>query len=116
MAHLTDTRVEVQDDPNTRVVSFATTEGQVEFVDLGDDPSVEVDYQPVSVTEAASILGDVADDIGTDAVQVACSILADIDEEEMFDRFENESDATIRAHTDGIAVIHEDGTVESVKL
>lgn len=110
MTRLTDTRVEVQDDENNRTVSFETDEGQVEFIDFGDEPSVEVDWAPVTVTEAAAILGDVAEDIGTDATQVACDILADIDEEAMMEFFENESDQTILADADGIVVV-EDGEV-----
>lgn len=108
MTRLTDTRVEVQDDSNTRVVAFETDAGSVEFIGMGDEPSVEVDFEPVSVTEAAEILGDVADDLGTEAVQVACDILSDIDEDAMFEAFENESDETIVATADGVQII--DGT------
>jgi len=107
MSKLTDTRVEVTDEPNYRNVAFETTDGQVEFVDMGDEPTVEINFEPVSVVEAAGILGDVADDIGTEAVRVACGILADIDEESMRDFFENESTQTIRASGDGIVVVDE---------
>lgn len=105
MAHLTETHVEVQDSPDYRIVAFSTSEGEVEFVDMGDEPTVEVDFKPVSVTEAAAILGDVADEIGTEAVQVAASILADIDEESMFEFFENESDQIILADADGQVIL-----------
>lgn len=106
MAHLTETHVEVQDSPDIRVVAFATSEGEVEFVDMGDQPTVEVDFEPVPVAEAASILGDVAEDIGTHAVQVAAGILADIDEDAMFEYFETEeTDQIILADADGQVIL-----------
>lgn len=111
MTKLTDTRVEVTDETDCRRVVFETTEGEVQFIDMGDEPTVEVGWSPATVTEAASILGDVAEDIGTEAVQLACEILADIDEESMFEFFETE-DQVVLADADGLIVLDEEEAEE----
>ena len=108
MAALTDTRFTVENEPDWKEVSFQADVGLVEFVDMGDEPTVQIGFEPVSVAEAASTLGDVADDIGTEAVQVACGILADIDEESMFEFLEPsepDPDKVVLANGDDILVL-----------
>lgn len=80
MAHLTDTRVEVTDEPDYRIVAFETNEGQVEFIDDGT-PDVQVGWESVDAAGGRDILDAVAghEDMPERAVELAREILDAID-------------------------------------
>lgn len=108
MTRLIDTRVEARETDGRKIVAFTTNEGEFEASKVDGIAVAELGFEPIDPEEAVRIVAEVADDIGTEAVQLACEVIAEIDEAEMEEVYEvPETDQTIVATKDGIEVIDE---------